>query len=178
MTRSAPSLRARTIEQRQLRVALWEQSTMGTHDTANSNMLFPFDPNEKMIQAGRPPDPMSEYRPMRRSESDIPSADLLRFVDGRRFKTILADPPWRFINRTGKIAPEHRRLSRYGTLTVEQIGALPVVNLAEDTAHLYLWVPNALLPEGLQVMRAWGFAYKSNVVWHKLRKDGALMAAA
>jgi N6-adenosine-specific RNA methylase IME4 len=109
---------------------------------------------------------------MRRPDSDLPSADLVRFINGRRFKTILADPPWRFINRTGKVAPEHRRLSRYGTLTVEEISALPVSLAAEATAHLYLWVPNALLPEGLQVMRAWGFHYKSNLVWHKLRKDG------
>jgi N6-adenosine-specific RNA methylase IME4 len=38
--------------------------------------------------------------------------------------------------------------------------------------HLYLWVPNALLPEGLAILRAWGFNYKSNLVWHKIRKDG------
>ena len=43
---------------------------------------------------------------------------------------------------------------------------------AEETSHLYLWVPNALLPDGLRVMEAWGFKYKSNVVWHKIRKDG------
>lgn len=85
---------------------------------------------------------------------------------------MLADPPWQFINRTGKIAPEHRRLSRYGTMSVEQICALPVSDYLQLTAHLYLWVPNALLPEGLQVMKAWGFQYKSNVIWHKLRKDG------
>lgn len=109
---------------------------------------------------------------MRRPDSDLPYADLLRFIGERRYKTILADPPWRFINRTGKIAPEHRRLSRYGTLTVDEIAALPVEQLAEPTAHLYLWVPNALLPEGLQVMRSWGFSYKSNIIWHKLRKDG------
>jgi N6-adenosine-specific RNA methylase IME4 len=101
-----------------------------------------------------------------------PAADLLRFVADNRFKTILADPPWRFINRTGKIAPEHRRLSRYGTMGVEQISALPVPQIVGPTAHLYLWVPNALLPQGLQVLEAWGFSYKSNIVWHKLRKDG------
>ena len=84
----------------------------------------------------------------------------------------LADPPWRFINRTGKMAPEHRRLSRYGTLTVDEIAALPAGQAAPDRAHLYLWVPNALLPEGLRVMEAWGFRYKSNIVWHKVRKDG------
>jgi len=98
--------------------------------------------------------------------------DLLRFAHGRRFATILADPPWRFANRTGKMAPEHKRLSRYGTMTFEEIMALPIDELVPPTAHLYLWCPNALLPEGLAVMRAWGFTYKSNIVWHKVRKDG------
>ena len=98
--------------------------------------------------------------------------DFRSVMEGRRFKTILADPPWQFQNRTGKIAPEHRRLNRYGTLTLEQIKELPVSAAAATTAHLYLWVPNALLPHGLEVMAAWGFQYKSNIVWHKIRKDG------
>jgi N6-adenosine-specific RNA methylase IME4 len=84
----------------------------------------------------------------------------------------MADPPWRFQNSTGKVAPEHKRLSRYSTMTFAEIEALPVAGISEETAHLYLWVPNALLPEGLAVMRAWGFAYKSNLIWHKIRKDG------
>ena len=88
------------------------------------------------------------------------------------FGTILADPPWRFTNRTGKVAPEHSRLSRYDTLTLDEICAIPVADSAAPQSHLYLWVPNALLAEGLQVMQAWGFVYKSNVVWHKIRKDG------
>jgi len=90
--------------------------------------------------------------------------DLLNVAAGRRFGTILADPPWQFQNRTGKVAPEHKRLSRYGTMTLEEIKRLPVAPVAADTAHLYLWVPNALLPDGLEVMRAWGFQYKSNLV--------------
>jgi len=98
--------------------------------------------------------------------------DLLEFVGKRRFGTILADPPWQFTNKTGKIAPEHRRLSRYGTMMLAEIAALPVEQLAAPTAHLYLWCPNALLPDGLAVMQAWGFSYKSNIVWHKVRKDG------
>ena len=89
-----------------------------------------------------------------------------------RFGTILADPPWRFDNRTGKVAPEHRRLSRYETLSVEEIAALPVAEFAADPAHCYLWVPNALLPAGLLVLESWGFEYKTNLVWHKVRKDG------
>lgn len=98
--------------------------------------------------------------------------DFLKELSGQQFSTILADPPWRFQNRTGKMAPEHRRLSRYGTMDLDDIMALPVSQVAADRSHLYLWVPNALLPEGLQVMKAWGFEYKSNIVWHKVRKDG------
>src|SRR5262249_49625779 len=86
--------------------------------------------------------------------------------------TILADPPWQFQNKTGKVAPEHRRLTRYDTMSLQEIKALPVSEITPDVAHLYLWVPNALLPEGLEVLRAWGFRYKSNIVWHKIRKDG------
>jgi N6-adenosine-specific RNA methylase IME4 len=100
------------------------------------------------------------------------ASDLLSFVGKSRFATILADPPWQFVNRTGKIAPEHRRLSRYDTMALREIMDLPVNDIAKPTAHLYLWVPNALLPDGLAVMKAWGFTYKSNLVWHKVRKDG------
>jgi N6-adenosine-specific RNA methylase IME4 len=100
------------------------------------------------------------------------ATDLAGFARGRKFGTILADPPWRFTNRTGKMAPEHRRLSRYETMKLDDICALPVEGVAADPAHLYLWTPNALLPEALQVMQAWGFSYKSNIVWHKVRKDG------
>lgn len=98
--------------------------------------------------------------------------DFLTRCAGSKFKTILADPPWQFQNRTGKIAPEHKRLNRYETMRLSDILALPVAQVTDDTAHLYLWVPNALLPEGLKVLEAWGFQYKSNLVWHKVRKDG------
>jgi hypothetical protein len=98
------------------------------------------------------------------------AGDLLGFAAERRFRTILADPPWQFTNKTGKVAPEHRRLTRYSTMSLEQIKSLPVEAVAVEPAHLYLWVPNALLPDGLSVMAAWGFQYRSNVVWHKVRR--------
>lgn len=101
-----------------------------------------------------------------------PALDLLQCTGGQAYQTVLADPPWRFTNRTGKVAPEHRRLSRYETMSADEICALPVQALTIDPAHLYLWVPNALLPEGLKVLHAWGFEYKANIVWHKIRKDG------
>lgn len=98
--------------------------------------------------------------------------DLLNFVGYERFGTVLADPPWRFANRTGKMAPEHRRLARYGTMSLEEIMEMPVAQCVGDRGHLYLWVPNALLTEGLEVMRRWGFVYKTTITWYKVRKDG------
>ena len=100
------------------------------------------------------------------------AADLLASYPDYQFGTILADPPWQFLNRTGKMAPEHRRLLRYPTMTLADIQALPVANLCLPKSHLYLWIPNALLFEGLEVMRRWGFTYKTNLVWYKIRKDG------
>ncbi len=109
--------------------------------------------------------------PRRQQLSEV-GEDLLKTVGDRKFSTILADPPWQFQNRTGKVAPEHKRLSRYETMTLDDIKELPVQDVAADTAHLYLWIPNALLPDGIAVLNAWGFQYKSNLVWHKIRKDG------
>lgn len=100
------------------------------------------------------------------------SSDFLISCGNTKFRTVLADPPWQFQNKTGKVAPEHKRLNRYGTMTLEDIMALPVSDVTDEIAHLYLWVPNAMLPDGLAVLKSWGFQYKSNIVWHKVRKDG------
>lgn len=93
-------------------------------------------------------------------------------LGGQRFATLLADPPWRFMNRTGKVAPEHRRLSRYDTMDAKAIAAMPVGDIAAERSHCYLWVPNALVADGLMVLQHWGFEYKAMLVWHKVRKDG------
>jgi len=100
------------------------------------------------------------------------SEEFSGFLENRKFGTILADPPWQFTNRTSKMAPEHKRLSRYATLTLKEILALPVAEAADEQSHLYLWVPNALLAEGMEVLKTWGFTYKNNLIWHKIRKDG------
>jgi len=100
------------------------------------------------------------------------AADDLLSKAGQRYSTILADPPWQFQNRTGKMAPEHKRLLRYPTMELKEVIELPVARMAAASSHLYLWVPNALLQEGLKVMEAWGFTYKTNIVWYKIRRDG------
>ena len=108
----------------------------------------------------------------RNATPSAPGEDLLKQTNGQKFATVLADPPWQFANRTGKMAPEHRRLQRYSTMTLNDIAELPVSRIVAETAHLYLWVPNALLPEGLKVMAAWRFQYKTNLIWYKIREDG------
>ena len=106
------------------------------------------------------------------SSHTLSPADYLLSRTRKRYSTILADPPWQFQNRTGKMAPEHKRLLRYPTMDLNEIMDLPVRQMAADCSHLYLWVPNALLKEGLDVMDAWGFTYKTNIVWYKIRRDG------
>ncbi len=105
------------------------------------------------------------------AETPTLTPDLSQDVKGA-FGSILADPPWRFKNRTGKVAPEYRRSNRYASMSIREISDLPVGDLAVPNSHLYLWVPNALIQEGLQVMKSWGFEYKTNLVWYKIRKDG------
>src|SRR5258708_12599708 len=88
--------------------------------------------------------------------------DLLSFSKGRRFATILADPPWQFTNKTGKVAPEHKRLSRYGTMRLDEIMTLPVAELAASTSHLYLWCPTTMLPQAPAVFQPSASTYKTN----------------
>lgn len=106
------------------------------------------------------------------SNFQITVDDFRQFIGKNRYQTIYADPPWQFQNRTGKVAPEHKRLNRYRTLTLDEIKRLPVQEAADEKCHLYLWVPNALLPDGLAVMESWGFTYKTNLIWEKVRYDG------
>jgi len=105
-------------------------------------------------------------------ENQYKSLDQLAQDFPRYYRTLLIDPPWQFQNRTGKMAPEHRRLSRYNTMTLSDLKSLPINDLMNDKSHVYLWCPNALLEEGLGLLKAWGFQYKTNLVWYKVRKDG------
>jgi len=135
-----------------------------THDLQNGFQETDVDEYKKVGNSKK------RATPLRVQDDGAPHAPLPKTKGG--FRTILADPPWRFTNRTGKVAPEHRRLDRYDTMTTDAIANIGVEKIAADRSHLYLWVPNALVPEGLKVMEAWGFRYISMLVWHKVRKDG------
>jgi N6-adenosine-specific RNA methylase IME4 len=138
----------------------------------NTNLIAPAQPVERPVgPLIRPIAPPAITPELEQVFAELAAKDLLN-QKAHYFGTILADPPWRFTNRTGKMAPEHRRLRRYPTMSLGEIMELPVSRIARNQSHLYLWVPNALLQEGLEVMKRWGFTYKTNIVWEKVRKDG------
>lgn len=82
----------------------------------------------------------------------------------RKYRTILADPPWD-INQKGKWGAA----SHYNLMNLESIKNMPVIEFSEENAHLWLWVPNGLLQEGLEVIKAWGFTYRVPFYWIKPR---------
>ena len=88
---------------------------------------------------------------------------MLVFPD-KKFKTIYADPPW-LESGGGQIKRGADR--HYPLMKTKDIMALPIQNLAEENCHLYLWVTNNFLQDGLGVMKAWGFIYKTKITWVK-----------
>jgi N6-adenosine-specific RNA methylase IME4 len=90
--------------------------------------------------------------------------DLATLIDqGESFGTIYADPPWQYGNQATRASTDNH----YKTMTVDEIAALPIQQLAEEKAHLHLWTTNGFLRDAFRVMDAWGFEYKSVFVWCK-----------
>ena len=83
--------------------------------------------------------------------------------DGRKFSTIVADPPWRHDNQASRASASNH----YPTMSLEEICHEPLAELATKNAHLHLWATSPLLPEALTVMESWGFTYKSSCCWLK-----------
>ena len=93
---------------------------------------------------------------------------LIESVGNQRFGTILIDPPWRFLNQTGKVAPEHKRLSRYRTMSLDEIKALPLLDVAAPVCHLYLCAPKRFAPRGAFSNAELGVSVQ---VEHRLAQD-------
>src|SRR6185295_16309281 len=97
-----------------------------------------------------------------------------RVVDGQaelkgKYRVIIADPPWKFTNDSSM--PDGSLTSaseKYPPMTVDEIMALPIQAHAQKNAVLFLWSTNAHLPEAIEVMKAWGFVYKTNWIWNKV----------
>ncbi|MEQ8849909.1 MT-A70 family methyltransferase [Botrimarina sp.] len=91
-------------------------------------------------------------------------SDLDQLVSrGLRFSTFYCDPPWPYQNTVARGAAE----KHYATMPLDQLAALPVPALATKNAHLHLWATSGFLREALDLMHAWGFVYKSALIWIK-----------
>ncbi|MDD5551442.1 MAG: MT-A70 family methyltransferase, partial [Candidatus Omnitrophica bacterium] len=82
----------------------------------------------------------------------------------RKYKTILADPPWKYGKGWGWGAGNYYKL-----MSLRNICKLPIDTITSENAHLYLWCPNSMLREGLEVMKTWGFQFKTIITWIKNR---------
>lgn len=87
------------------------------------------------------------------------------------YEMIMADPPWPFETFSEK-GQRKSPSAHYETMTIDEIAALPVGQLARDSAVLWLWATYPLLPQALDVMRAWGFVYKTGGTWAKRTAHG------
>ncbi len=93
-----------------------------------------------------------------------------------KYGAILADPPWYFRNYSAK-GTGRAAISHYNVLTLDELKAFPAGNYAAKNCALFLWVTDPLLPEGIDVMRAWGFEYKTVAFnWVKINKCGGQKA--
>jgi len=87
----------------------------------------------------------------------------------KKYKTILADPPWSFKDKLDKT-----RSLPYDTLTIQDLVDLPIKMIMEKEAHLYLWVASAFLKEAFLIIESWGFDYKLHIPWLKRTKFGKI----
>ena len=101
----------------------------------------------------------------------LPAPATAKRGGGVKYRTIVADPPWRYDDGFA-LGPGHGQLEQrplpYQSMTVEQICSIPVASLADDDSRLFLWTTNRYLPDAFRVIRAWGFIYRQTLVWHKL----------
>ena len=93
----------------------------------------------------------------------------------QKFRTLVADPPWKISggkNGRGGWSKSASPDFHYPLMSMAEIACLPISKLAEDDSHLWLWVPNCLMPDGLRTMSAWGYRYITNIVWVKTGAPG------
>jgi len=90
----------------------------------------------------------------------------------KKYKLLYGDPPWQYANVTTGRNNASGAASKYKTIPLEDICALPVQDIVDRDAALFLWITTPLLPDGFEVMDAWGFQYKTAIYWRKVRSHG------
>lgn len=111
-----------------------------------------------------------EYLAKLKEETKIKERSLKELLSGKKYRIIYADPPWDY----SRAAPEECQFVKYDymPLTIEELCEFPIKEIAEKDAILFLWVPTQLMPHAFEVMRAWGFQYKTNFVWLWMKNFG------
>ena len=92
-------------------------------------------------------------------------------LPNKKYNIIYIDPPWKYKENWGNGAVKHH----YPTMKFEDIKKLKIQNLADDNCHIYLWVTNPFIQEGLELIKVWGFNYKQIVTWIKTKKGKPMM---
>jgi len=93
-------------------------------------------------------------------------------LPNKRYKLILADPPWKYENgHTGRDM-KHGVDDEYLTMSVEELKTFPISSISLDDSYLFMWVTSPLLPEGIEVFKSWGYEYKAALYWDKKTNGG------
>ena len=112
--------------------------------------------------------PAVAYRQMRKDEINQKTT---KFPDGK-YRIIYADPPWRYNDRCSEGGIQaHGVEIHYPTMSLSELKALDIPNLAADNSVLFLWVTSPLLEDGLELCRAWSFSYKAQFIWDKIKHN-------
>lgn len=107
-------------------------------------------------------------REQRRRELAKSNADLA--LD-RKYRVIYADPPWKYGDERTGLVGYSAAVDHYPTMSISELQALPVKELAQDNSVLFLWATSPLLPDALSLIEAWGFTYKSSFIWDKVKHN-------
>ncbi|MBR0694277.1 MT-A70 family methyltransferase [Bradyrhizobium lablabi] len=106
-------------------------------------------------------------RQARRAERERELAGKILALPDKRYGAILSDPGWRFEPRSRETGMDRAADNHYATCELAVIKALDVASIAADDSVLFLWATSPMMPQAREVMQAWGFTYKSQVVWDK-----------
>ena len=90
----------------------------------------------------------------------------------KKYKIIYADPPWSYRNKKTGGSMKSGSMAKYHTMSLDEIKSLPIQKIANKDSVLFLWATTPLLPEAFEVMKAWGYQYKTAIYWRKLMSLG------